>query len=159
MVRYKKWILIFFAFIITILIFAEYKRTTIGKELPEYDSIGIESIEVSFYVPYKSPTFVIKSEENINKIMNVLNEINLIPINSSDLSYGFSPLETYEISIIGLEGEKNSYIKISANKYVNLDSDNYRIIFKKDLSQIYDVIVTEPQKDKIDEFYYNIKND
>lgn len=71
--------------------------------------------------------------------MNILNEIQIIPTRSSDISYSYRLLETYEISINGLEGEKNSYIKISANKYVNLDSDNYRIIFKKDLSQIYDV--------------------
>lgn len=157
--RYKKWILIFFALMLSILVFIEYKRTTIGKELPEYDNVGIEKIEVSFYVPCKSPSFVIRSDENINKIMNILNGIHLITTNSSDMSYRYKPLETYEIFISGLDGETNSYFKISANKYVNLDGDNYRIIFKKDLSQIYDVIITEPQEEKIDEFYYNILND
>ena len=34
MERYKKWLLIFFVLIITILVFAKYKMTTIGKELP-----------------------------------------------------------------------------------------------------------------------------
>lgn len=155
--RYKRWILIFFAFMIIIFIFAKYKMTTIGKELAEFDNVGIEKIEVNFYVYDASPTFVIKSEDNINKIIEILNEIHIIPTNSRDISYGFSPLETYQIFIYGIEGKTNSYIKISANKYANLESDNYRIIFKKDLSQIYDVLVTEPQKDKIDEFYYNIK--
>lgn len=89
--------------------------------------------------------------------MNILNEIHIIPRSNRDISYGFSPLETYEIYIYGLEGKSNRYIRISANKYVNIDNDNYRIIFKQDLSQIYDVLATEPQKDKIDEFYYNIK--
>lgn len=40
--RYKKWILIFFTLMISILIFAKYKMTTIGKELAEYDNLGIE---------------------------------------------------------------------------------------------------------------------
>lgn len=157
MERYKKWILVFFALIITILIFAKYKMTTVGKELTEFDDVGIERIEVNFYVHDESPTFVIKSEDNKNKIMDILSEIRIVPRSSRDISYGFSPLETYKILIYGLEGKTNSYIRISANKYVNLDSDDYRIIFKKDLSQIYDVIVSEPQEEKIDDFYYNIK--
>lgn len=158
MERYKKWILIFFALMIPVLIFAKCIGITIGKELTEYDNIGIEKIEVSFDVYDRSPTFIIRSEENINKIMNILNEIHIIPKNNRTVSCGFSPLETYNIFIYGLGGKINSYIRISANKYVNVDTHSYRVIFKKDLSQIYDVLVTEPQKGTIDEFYYNIKD-
>lgn len=141
--------------IFTGFVFLNLFITTVGDELPKYNNEKIDKLEVSFYTPHKSPIFVIQDSENIDSIMNILNEILLIPDLRKSRSYDYNPLESYEILIFSSKDYYNM-IKIYSNKYFAIDGKVYRIIRKNDVSRIYDIIISEPQDKEIDDFYYNI---
>lgn len=131
--------------------------TSFTTELISNGINSVNKIEVSFFVPFKSPNFVIKSEEKINSIIKVLDDLHLLASDWDDISYNHEPLQSYQMILHDTNSNHSIFVKIYANKYVLIDNKEYRILFKGDLSQIYDIIITEPQEKKIDEFYYNIK--